>query len=558
MHRSLFAALILWTASGCIPGNIWVIEGDDAPPDGGRTTGSQLDAGSPANADAAAGVDGSTPELDAGAEDGGLIPGEDAGVVDGSTPPPPPPPPPSGGGYAHASEQASALAEVLDLTGHYGVASTGGQLIASNAQGGSGLPRETPVSSSASVQIPAGATVRYALFWYTGVIFMKPHDLGEGDYTADVGGPLDDASQVAANGITFSIGGQSMGPFDPTARLPPNPSTLGSESTISPRSYAPSFGTLTGVKESVWGNRLDVTGLFAGKSGAVDIAVNPPERMDVNGNDASHNGGNPAGNTTYNLCSSGGSWSLLVVYEKSDLPETNLVLMDGAWARAWDYIFFHSGEWVRPKIRIDHAPLHAGARFLIYAGSGAPSGGPIPTNPACSCGCGGSYTLKNTAGPYGRNNYFSDTHVDPAPAANDPIHRDRTNGPWYLHSTNLTAKAGNDWTLFQSGAIETEFPNLFEGEQAPTADSTQPVTDEDNPDPAADTYGGHPWSGRGEVTYLAHGNALSVVEVVPDASKLSLGSTTSYLYFKGDQKDVWKPQAVVSVKWILFATPTGG
>ena len=83
------------------------------------------------------------------------------------------------------------------------------------------------------------------------------------------------------------------------------------------------------------------------------------------------------------------------------------------------------------------------------------------------------------------------------------------------------------------------------------------MTNEDDPDPSGDVYGGHPWNGRGEVTYRAHGNALSVVEVVPDSSRLTLGATTSYVYFKGDQKDVWKPQAVVSVKWVLFETPTG-
>jgi hypothetical protein len=311
------------------------------------------------------------------------------------------------------------------------------------------------------------------------------------------------------------------------------------------------------VRESVWGNRLDVTGLFTGRSGNIDIAVNPPERLDVNGNSSTQNGGNPAGNTNYNLCTSGGSWTLLVIYEQSTLPEKNIVMMDGPWARAWDYIFFHSGVWVRPKVRIDHAPLRDGARFIVYAGSGAPSGGPIPTSPACSCGCGGEYTLKNISGPFGRNNYFSDTHEDPPAAQSDPMHRDRTNGPWYLHSTGTTGKAGNDWTLYQSGNVFTEFPNLFEAEDSPSADSRVPVTNEDDPDPVNDTYGGHPWAGRGEVTYLANGNAFSVVEVVPDSSRLTQGETSSFIYFKGDQKDVWKPQAVVSVKWVLFETPTG-
>jgi hypothetical protein len=57
------------------------------------------------------------------------------------------------------------------------------------------------------------------------------------------------------------------------------------------------------------------------------------------------------------------------------------------------------------------------------------------------------------------------------------------------------------------------------------------------------------------VTYHAHANACTVVEVALDPSAIAPGETTSYVYLKGDQKDVWKPQAVVSVKWILFETP---
>ena len=471
--------------------------------------------------------------------------------------PPPPPPPPSGGGYDHASEQANDLATVLDITGRYGVAVAGGQLLAGDASGGTSLPRETPVSSSGSLTIPAGATVRHAILWYTGVIFMKPHSGGEGDYTSDLGGPLDDEADVRGNGITFSINGTNHGPYDNSTRQPQGASSLGHDTQVSPRDYSPSFGTLTGVKESVWANRLDITGLLQGASGTLSIDVQPPEKLDVNGNDSINNGGNPAGNTTYNLCTSGASWSLMVIYEQASLPEKNLVLVDGDWARAWDYIFFHSGVWQRPKIRIDHAPIQPGARLIFYSGSGSPAGHSIPTNPACSCGCGGEYTLRNTAGPFGRNNYFSDTHEDPPATVGDPIHRDRTNGPWYLHSTGGVGMSGNDWTLLQSGAVFTEFPNLFEGEEAPNPDSIQPVTNEDSPNAQNDTYGGHPWSGRGQVNYLAYGNALSVVEVIPEPDRITPGETTSYIYFKGDQKDVWKPQAIVSVKYILFETPVG-
>jgi len=85
--------------------------------------------------------------------------------------------------------------------------------------------------------------------------------------------------------------------------------------------------------------------------------------------------------------------------------------------------------------------------------------------------------------------------------------------------------------------------------------TTMPVTHENDPDASKDVYGGHPWAGNGTVTYHAHGNGMSVVEVALDPSAIAPGETTSYVYFKGDQKDVFKPQAVVSVKWILFETP---
>ncbi len=583
MNFSARLSLLAVLLTGC-PGNIFIIQGPDsgAHPkedagttarDAGQTRDSgsiSPDVGHTPGRDAQAALDLGFAEDAAEATDTGAIAADsgirpDAGTVadagqsgrdSGTSPDATAPPPPQGAPYANASEQQHGLARVLNLTGNYGVALTGGQLLASNASGGSALPRTTPVSSSGSIDIPAGANVHSAVLWYTGSIFMKPHDEGEGDYTTDVGGPLDGASDVQGNGITFSINGATHGPYDPVNRTPPNPSALGSQTQLSPEFYAPHFGTFTGVKESVWGNRIDVTSLMRGQTGHITIAVQPPERLDPNGNDASHNGGNPAGNTTYNLCSGGSSWSMLVIYESPSLPRTNLVLLDGTWARAWDYLFFHSGTWHRPKVRIDHAPIQHGAKLYIYAASSSPVATALPANPACSCGCGGAYTLKNVSGPYGRNNYFSDTLVDPPAARSDPLHRDRTNGPWYLHGGGLSAGiAGNDWTLFQSGLVYTEFPNLYEGENAPAADSTQPVTHEDDPDASHDTYAGHPWNGRGTVRYLGHGNANSTVEVALDDSKISVGETSSYVYLKGDQKDVWKPQQIVSVKYILFSTP---
>jgi len=81
------------------------------------------------------------------------------------------------------------------------------------------------------------------------------------------------------------------------------------------------------------------------------------------------------------------------------------------------------------------------------------------------------------------------------------------------------------------------------------------VTNENNANAAQDTYRGHPWAGRGTVTYHAAGNSISVVEVELDPSAIADGETTSYLYFKGDQKDVWKPQHAMLIKYILFITP---
>jgi hypothetical protein len=458
--------------------------------------------------------------------------------------------------YEHADETVHNLAKVLDLQGSYGVALAGGQLIGSDANGGSSFPRTTPVSSSAMVQLPSGATVKYAFLWYGGAIFMKPGDNGaQGDYTADIGGALDSESDVAANGITFSVGSQKYGPFDTTTRLAPNPSMIGSQAQVSPVVYQPHFGTWTNVKETAWANRIDVTGVFASATGMVSLTVNPPERLDPSGNDSSNNGGNPAGTTNYNSCSGAAAWAIMIIYEQPGAPMKNLVLYDGAFARAWDYLFFHEGKWFRPKVRLDHAPIANGAKLYIYAPSGAPAGEALPSNPTCTCGCGGQYTLAHSGGIL-PNDFFSNQYSDPPACVSDPMHRDKSNGPWYTASGGLAAGVvGNDWTLFQSGSLYTEFPNLYEGQTAPMADSKNSVTSENEPDASKDTYGGHPWQGRGTVTYHAHGNGMSIVGIALDPSDLEPGATTSYVYFKGDQKDVFKPQAVISVKWILLETP---
>lgn len=576
---SFALALSLVVPLGC-PGYVYIVDpgdGGSRPADAGQGTrvdsGAGDDAAPVARPDATAAVpDSGVAPLDAttpGPTDTGVgptdaAPQQDATVVADAGPAADAapgadrsaPPPPSGAPYDHASEQAHGLAPIVNLTGRYGMALGGGHLLASNANGGSALPRTTPVSSTDTLEIPAGATVHSAFLWYTGTIFMRPHTDGSGDYTDDIGGPLDNATDVENNGISFTLNGTQHGPFAPGGRAPPNPSAVGSQSQLSPEFYAPHFGTLTGVKESVWGNRLDITSLVRGLSGRVTVAVSPPERLDPNGNDSIRNGGNPAGNTTYNLCSGGASWSMVVIYESPTLPRANLVLLDGTWARAWDYLFFHDGMWRRPRVRIDHAPIQHGARLFVYAASSSPVATPLPTSPACSCGCGGAYTLRNAVSPLGRNNYFSNTLVDPPAASSDPLHRDRTNGPWYLHSGTLSAPiAGNDWTLFQSGQVYTEFPNLYEGEATPAADATQPVTNENDPDPSRDRYAGHPWGGRGVVTYHGNGNANSTLEIAIDDARITEGETSSYVYLKGDQKDVWKPQQIVSVKYLALITP---
>src|SRR5687767_5747010 len=116
--------------AGCIPGNIWVIEGE---PDSSVNGGSDASVSKP---DARADSGMTLPGQDAGFDDAGETPAEDTGVSDSSMPPPPPPPPPppSGSGYDHATEAASDLVEAFDITGRYGIAVTGGHLIAANAQ----------------------------------------------------------------------------------------------------------------------------------------------------------------------------------------------------------------------------------------------------------------------------------------------------------------------------------------------------------------------------------------------------------------------------------------
>ncbi|MGZ3255063.1 MAG: Ig-like domain-containing protein, partial [Burkholderiaceae bacterium] len=119
-----------------------------------------------------------------------------------------------------------------------------------------------------------------------------------------------------------------------------------------------------------------------------------------------------------------------------------------------------------------------------------------------------------------------------------------------------TVKSGNDWTLLQSGSKFTEFPNLYEGTNQ-AADTTDAVTNENSADATLDKAG-HPWGGRGTVKYHGWGNGLTAVEVMPDSANLTVGSTETSFYFKGDQKDVFKPQQLVWLRMVALEIPIAG
>ncbi len=443
--------------------------------------------------------------------------------------------------YANASELLAN--DIVNLQGHYGVAVTGGHLVNSST---GAIPWENKESTAGDINIPAGSTIKYAFLYYSGSIALEG-----GDFTPDDLGNIED---VENNGITFSVGSNSYGPFDTSSRKPAGETSVGSNTQMLPATVF-EYGTLTNTATTFWGSRLDVTGLLQRQTGNFSIQVDAPEQVDISANDSALNDGNPAGNTLYNSCSSLANWSLVVIYENAAQAPQQVILKDEI-VRAWDYTFIHKGVWQRPFVNFDHLPMQLGAKFYAYAATGIKAGAKLPAFPTCTCGCGGSYLLEKTptAGSDDSSQYWSTQLVDPAAVQGDAMNRDSLNGPWTVSYNSADSVNGNDWTLFQSGDKFTEFPNLYEGDNV-VADNIQPVTNEDTGVMTGDVYDGHPWLGRGDVTYHGWGNSTSIVEVALDDSAISEGETQTTLYFKGDQKDVFKPQSRVTVRYLLLTLP---
>lgn len=459
----------------------------------------------------------------------------------------------------YAEAKPVDIPDLMVLEGRYGVAMAGGHFLEASLADPSGYPRDKVVNSSDTITIPYGATVEYAFLYYGGAF-----GLAGGDFTPD---NLESAEDTARNGIQFRIDNDSrQGPFDPVVNQPVGQTVYGSQA-LTGAVFEPSYGTLTGTKTTYWSNRLDITNYLRGKSGAVKIAVDAPEELDINvnrdGTKGIDHGGNPAGPTVYNSCFNSANWGLVVIYKDDNETPKQLTLKDGKIIQAWDYEFIHSGEWQRPMVTFyHHAPTREGTRFYVLAQEGKPAGDNLPSSPTCTCGCGGTYDLVNEDPgliPDTPSNFFTKIHKDPVNVIGDSMHRDSTNGPWKLTSIMgvTQPKHGNDWTLFQNGTRFTEFPNLYEGEET-SADGKEPYTAENTPDMDYDVYGGHPWDDRGEVTYHAWGNNLSAVEVAPLASRLEMGATETSFYFKGDQKDVFKPQTKVMVRFLMLSVPLEG
>lgn len=465
-------------------------------------------------------------------------------------------PPQPTAGYPHATELISD--DILNnLRGHYGVAITGGHLVDSDNHI---IPWNTPTFSTGTIDIPEGSSIKYAFLYYSGSIALE-----NGDFTPD---DLNNIDDVKNNKITFEIDNILFGPFDTNRNKPEQESEIGSETQMLPGTRF-KFGTLSKTTTSFWGNRLDITGLVEEKTKGFSIKVNPPQALDYSANDEANNGGNDAGDTTYNLCSSVANWSIVVIYENENIEAQQIILKDKI-VRAWDYTFIHTGEWERPYVKFEHAPITSGAKFYTYAASGLKANTTLPSMPYCSCGCGGQYnivdsrklddtyqTLASGAKAKKTSNYWTYTLEDPESVVGDPMNRDNRFGiQWSLVNDRNLPVNGNDWTLFESGKKFTEFPNLYEGEVV-QADDTHPITNENSGMMRGDRYSGHPWNGRGEVTYHGVGNSTSIVEVALNDNAITEGVTQTKIYFKGDQKDVFKPQARVTLRYLIMTIPLG-
>ncbi len=443
--------------------------------------------------------------------------------------------------YPNASELNAA--DVINEQGNYGVAVTGGHLVDSTT---GDIPWENKVSTSGTVNIPAGSSIKYAFLYYSGAIALEG-----GDFTED---NLNNLTDIENNGISFHIGNTHYGPFDTRARKPSGETHVGSETQLLPATIF-EFGTLTDTATSFWGNRLDITGQITDRTSDFTITVDAPENIDISANNANENGGNLAGYTEFNNCSSVMNWSIVVIYEHSSQPRQQIILKDEI-VRAWDYTFVHKGVWERPFVTFEHAPIQHGTKFYTYAANGIKAKKELPSFPACTCGCGGQYNLQKTDDAAGdpASQYWSNTLVDPAEVEGDPMNRDKNTGPWSLVSDGANSINGNDWTLFRSGSTFTEFPNLYEGENV-SEDTIQPITNENSGTVTGDTYDGHPWGGRGDVTYHGWGNSTSIVEVALNNNAITEGETETTVYFKGDQKDVFKPQSRVTLRYLLLTIP---
>ncbi|PKL12793.1 MAG: hypothetical protein CVV50_04080, partial [Spirochaetae bacterium HGW-Spirochaetae-6] len=183
--------------------------------------------------------------------------------------------------------------------GKLGVAATGGPLVGSSDDK---IPWNQSKSSEGTLQIPVGARIKTALLYYTGPMAREG-----GDFTPEDG--LNTNEDVLNNTITFQIDGDAYGPYGPNTAEPNQSlrSEVGPSSRVTMGTKL-TFGTLTGVHGSMWSNRIDIKGLLENKSGDVKIKVNPPAKIDYSGNSPTQNGGNPAGQTKYNLCFSLTNW----------------------------------------------------------------------------------------------------------------------------------------------------------------------------------------------------------------------------------------------------------
>ncbi len=445
--------------------------------------------------------------------------------------------------YEHAAEAVDN--EIFNDIGPLNLAVTGGHLLTSLS---GGHPQEDEVATSGQVTIPANATIRHAFLYYSGTIAMEG-----GDFTPD---NLQTETDVLNNRISFNINGDDYPLMSPGRDAPTDTSSVGSTShVLAPTTYH--WGTLTGVTSTYWTNRLDITKMFKESyRGDVTVTVNPPEFVDTSANNSTSNGGNPAGSSVYNPCYGVSNWSIMVIYEEPEAKTRQLIVRDGV-VQAWDYKFIHSGTWRRPKFSFAHEALAGDLEFIAY-GTGERGGADLPAQPTCACGCGGLYNVTAGSGGFDdTSNFFSNQHVDPLEVVGDPLNRDKNNGPWKLGADANTSLVGNDWTLVDSGGKYTEFANLFEGEET-FADDDPAITNENEMTVAGDAYGGHPWAGRGEVSYHGVGSAINVIGVKLDPTALTQGETATTIYMKGDQKDVFKPQANTLISYLALLVDVDG